>query len=109
MFTGLRTYLPNPSPTVYKVALHSPHSTQTLNTPPATLAQARGMTHRRTFDSTAGPPHRGVNCTLTPPPSHATSVLDSSTPPPTGDRADGNKSLYLVFVGVVFLSILNCF
>jgi hypothetical protein len=25
----------------------------------------------------------------------------------TGD--DGNKSLYLVFVGVVFLSILDCF
>jgi hypothetical protein len=24
-------------------------------------------------------------------------------------RIDGNKSLYLVFVGVVFLSILNCF
>jgi hypothetical protein len=23
--------------------------------------------------------------------------------------ADGNKSLYLVFVGVVFLSILDCF
>jgi hypothetical protein len=24
-------------------------------------------------------------------------------------QADGNKSLYLVFVGVVFLSILDCF
>jgi hypothetical protein len=24
-------------------------------------------------------------------------------------RDDGNKSLYLVFVGVVFLSILDCF
>jgi hypothetical protein len=53
------------------------------------------MTQRRTFDSTAGPPRRGIDCTLTPPPSHATSVLDSSTPPPTGDRPDGNKSLYL--------------
>jgi hypothetical protein len=26
-----------------------------------------------------------------------------------GTRGDGNKSLYLVFVGVVFLSILDCF
>jgi hypothetical protein len=25
------------------------------------------------------------------------------------DEFDGNKSLYLVFVGVVFLSILDCF
>jgi hypothetical protein len=24
-------------------------------------------------------------------------------------NSDGNKSLYLVFVGVVFLSILDCF
>jgi hypothetical protein len=24
-------------------------------------------------------------------------------------ESDGNKSLYLVFVGVVFLSILDCF
>jgi hypothetical protein len=26
-----------------------------------------------------------------------------------GAACDGNKSLYLVFVGVVFLSILDCF
>jgi hypothetical protein len=25
------------------------------------------------------------------------------------EKGDGNKSLYLVFVGVVFLSILDCF
>jgi hypothetical protein len=25
------------------------------------------------------------------------------------EKYDGNKSLYLVFVGVVFLSILDCF
>jgi hypothetical protein len=33
----------------------------------------------------------------------------AATPGPRRRHADGNKSLYLVFVGVVFLSILDCF
>jgi hypothetical protein len=32
-----------------------------------------------------------------------------STGVETGLQSDGNKSLHLVFMGVIFLSILDCF